>query len=431
MASAFNDFKETEIGAVPVDWDVVRLDKLCRLGRKSVEPQESPEIPYVGLEHMDSGEPQLRRWGSSSQVKSSKKHFVPGDVLYGKLRPYLDKAVLAEFEGLCSTDILVLKADRDLTIPQFLVHTLHTRRFLSYAISTTSGTNLPRTRWTSLKDFNLTLPPLPEQRRIAHVLSTIQRAIAAQGDLIAAVREVKRSLMQRLFTYGPGPEPAPTKETEIGEIPEHWDVAQLGDHIAEGPQNGLYKPLNLYGEGIPIIRINDYGTDDRFTSSSFRRVHLELDEIEKYLLREQDILVNRVNSLPQLGKSILIPALPEPTVFESNMMRFAIDGTRLLPKYAILFLCSPQAHSRIVGKAKRAVAQSSINQGDVKSLLLPLPPISEQITIVRTTATFDGKNDAEESRKAALQALFQSMLHQLMTGQIRLSAGVDSHCTPF
>ena len=360
-------FKETEIGPIPVEWQVVRLDNLFRLGRENVNPQKLPEMPYVGLQHIDSGEPKLRRWGGSNEVRSSKNRFVPGNVLYGKLRPYLDKAVLAEFEGVCSTDILVFKANHDLTLPEFLVHLLHTQRFLSYAISTTTGTNLPRTRWTSLKDFELALPPLPEQRRIAHILSTIQRAIAAQDDLIAAAREVKRSLMQRLFTYGPGAEPAPTKETEVGEMPEHWEVVRLGDHIAEGPQNGLYKPLRLYGEGTPIIRINDYNTDGQFTSLAFRRVRIDPGEVERYLLRENDILVNRVNSLPQLGKSVLVPAFPELTVFESNMMRFAVDGTDLLPQYAILFLCSPQAHTQMTSKARRAVAQSSINQSDVKS----------------------------------------------------------------
>jgi len=181
-------FKETEIGPIPVGWNVVQFGKACKLSRENVDPREWPEMPYVGLKHIESGEPKLRRWGDSSEVKSSKKHFRPGDVLYGKLRPYLDKAVLAEIEGICSTDILVLKADPDHTIAEFLVHSLHTQRFLSYAVSTTTGTNLPRTRWTSLKGFKLALPPLPEQRRIAHVLSTIQRAIAAQDDLIAAAR---------------------------------------------------------------------------------------------------------------------------------------------------------------------------------------------------------------------------------------------------
>jgi type I restriction enzyme S subunit len=78
-----------------------------------------------------------------------------------------------------------------------------------------------------LQSFSVPLPSLPEQRRIAHVLSTIQRAIAGQDDLIAAAREVKRSLMQRLFTYGSSPEPASTKETEIGEVPGHWEIVHM------------------------------------------------------------------------------------------------------------------------------------------------------------------------------------------------------------
>ncbi len=70
------------------------------------------------------------------------------------------------------------------------------------------------------------LPPLDEQRRIAAVLTAIQDAIAAQEDVIAAARAFKRSLMHRLFTYGPGRVPAETKETEIGEIPSHWEVVE-------------------------------------------------------------------------------------------------------------------------------------------------------------------------------------------------------------
>ena len=84
--------------------------------------------------------------------------------------------------------------------------------------------------------------------------------------------------------------------------------------------SGRMKELKVQGAGMDIT----YDTDGRFTSLNFRRVRIDLAEIEKYLLRENDVLVNRANSLPQLGKSILVPALPEPTLFESNMMRFAV-----------------------------------------------------------------------------------------------------------
>jgi type I restriction enzyme S subunit len=158
----------------------------------------------------------------------------------------------------------------------------------------------------TLHDFFVLLPPLPEQRRIAAVLNAIQDAIAAQEDVIAAARQFKRSLMQRLFTYGPGREPAETKETEIGEIPAHWEVVELGELIGEGPQNGLYKPLSDYGDGTPILRINDYDNEGYISSLAFREVRVEEAEKQRYLLSEDDIVINRVNSLSHLGKSALI-----------------------------------------------------------------------------------------------------------------------------
>lgn len=131
--------------------------------------------------------------------------------------------------------------------------------------------------------------PSPEQRRIATVLNAIQDAIAAQEDVIAAARAFKRSLMQRLFTYGPGREPAPTKETEIGEIPAHWEVTPFGEFVAEGPQNGLYKPLSQYRDGTPILRIADYDNDGYFATLGFREVEVDETERRRYTLAERMI----------------------------------------------------------------------------------------------------------------------------------------------
>jgi len=411
-----NCFKETEIGPIPVEWEVVRLDKLCRLGRESVDPQESPEMPYVGLQHIDSGEPQLRKWGSGSEVKSSKKHFFPGDVLYGKLRPYLDKAVLAEIEGICSTDILVLKANLERTTRGFLVYSLHTRRFLSYAISTTSGTNLPRTRWISLSDFKLALPPLPEQRRIAHVLRTIQRAIAAQEDLIAAARETKRSLMQRLFTYGPRPQPPPPKEKEIGEIPEHWEVVRL-EQVLRTAQYGLSVRADRTGT-YPMLRMNNL-VDGRVDTSDLKFVELDEDDFAKFRVRKRDVLFNRTNSYELVGKTAIFD-LKGDFVFASYLIRVVPDTTQLSPEYLNYYLNWDDAQRRLRMLATRGVSQSNISATKLKRFKIGLPSLAEQQEVAQSLSAVDRKISAEEQRKAALQALFKTMLHQLMTGQIRV-----------
>ena len=115
------------------------------------------------------------------------------------------------------------------------------------------------------------------------------------------------------------------KQTEFGEVPEGWTIAELGSLISRGPDNGLYKPQSDYGDGTPIVRIDGFNNGDIVKEENLRRVRLADDEIARFILNRDDILINRVNSLSHIGKVSLIGSLSETTVFESNMMRLAVD----------------------------------------------------------------------------------------------------------
>jgi type I restriction enzyme S subunit len=276
-----------------------------------------------------------------------------------------------------------------------------------------------------LRQQRVPLPPLPEQRRIAAVLDTVRRAIEATEKVITATQELKRSLMQYLFTYGPVPhdqaDRVPLKETGIGPMPEGWDLVHLGSVIASGPQNGIYRHSSSYGSGTPIIRIDAFDEQGQFNSFAFKRLALAPEDVERYRVHAGDILVNRVNSLPQLGKAVLVPEFDEATVFESNMMRFRVDSERALPEYTAAYLVTEPCRGQLLGMARRAVAQSSVNQGDVKSLLSPLPGLPEQRWIAEALKRVSAKAAVEAGRKRALQALFGTMLYHLMTGQVRVN----------
>ena len=260
--------------------------------------------------------------------------------------------------------------------------------------------------------------PRPEQKKIAHILLTVQRAIEAQERIIQTTTELKKTLMHKLFTEGLRNEPQ--KQTEIGPVPESWEVVRLGTLLAREPQNGLYKPKKDYGAGTQILRIDDFSNAGDIVAIAINRVILSVDEIRIYGLDAGDIVINRVNSLSHLGKTALVGSIGEAMVFESNMMRFSVNESMVRKEYAFKFLNSSLAKRQIIESAKRAVAQSSINQGDVKALRIPKPSLAEQLEIAGALEIIELKISTAVGKKVALQDLFRTLLHELMTAKIRV-----------
>ena len=214
------------IEPLPTGWRTNRFGEVCDRVKDSYKPVEGGDTPYVGLEHLAQGIPAFVGRGTESDIKSSKTAFKTGDILFGKLRPYLRKGAQADFDGVCSTDILAFRAKSGCE-SDFLRFLIHSDEFIDHAKSTTSGVQHPRTSWPSLREFRLSVPPLPEQKKIAHILSTVQRAIEAQERIIQTTTELKKALMHKLFTEGLRNEPQ--KQTEIGPVPESWEVVEIGN----------------------------------------------------------------------------------------------------------------------------------------------------------------------------------------------------------
>jgi type I restriction enzyme S subunit len=191
--------KESEVGRVPEEWEVGRLGDACHQRNEITMPSGKGENKFVGLEHINPGEIGIHNYQLDTEVKSSKFRFHRGDILYGKLRPYLDKAVIADFEGICSTDLLVL-TNTDKALAEFLIYLIHSNKFIQNSISATSGTNHPRTSWKEISKFKFGLPPLPEQRRIAEILSAADRKLELERRRKEKLERVKQGLMNDLLT---------------------------------------------------------------------------------------------------------------------------------------------------------------------------------------------------------------------------------------
>ncbi|MEM1718416.1 MAG: restriction endonuclease subunit S [Thermosphaera sp.] len=193
------EFKDTEIGKIPKTWQIVSISDVCKQRNEIVQPPVNNKEPLVGLEHIASGETRLRNYSQSADVKSAKFRFHRGDILYGKLRPYLDKAVIADFDGICSTDLLVLTSKENV-LREFLIYVLHSNNFIKYAIATTRGTNHPRTSWSAISKFKFGLPERSEQQKIAEILSAADMKIEFEKKEKVRLELIKQGLMDLLLT---------------------------------------------------------------------------------------------------------------------------------------------------------------------------------------------------------------------------------------
>ena len=215
----------------------------------------------------------------------------------------------------------------------------------------------------------------------------------------------------------------------IGWIPEDWRLLPLGDCIASGPKNGLYKPAEFYVEGsggTPIARIDSFDNGDRLRCHSLRRLRLDASELNRYELRAGDLVINRVNSLDHVGKTALVEELQEPTVFESNMMRVRVKRSLLTPQFSLLTLASPSVQSQFKSRAKRAIAQTSISGADVRGVKVALPPLPEQRAIARVLGAWDRALADLDALVAAKRQRARGLAQRLLTGRARLPGSEDS-----
>ena len=293
----------------------------------------------------------------------------------------------------------------DDVIPEYLAHYLRAseRSVLGLVDAASHGT----TRLTSdrIESLPVPLPPLAEQRRIAEVLDQADALRAKRRAALAQIDSLTQAIFLEMFG-------------DPGSNPLKWPEHEMEALIDGGPQNGLYKPASEYGSGVSILRIDAFYDGVVTGLHSLKRVRITEPELALYALRTGDIVVNRVNSIEYLGKSALIPPLAEPMVFESNMMRISLRRDLVDSRWVIEFLQSPFIRGQLLNRAKRAVNQASVNQQDVKSLRLLVPPLDLQRSFAARAAAADKLKAVHRASLAQFDALFASLQHRAFRGEL-------------
>ncbi|RMH35239.1 MAG: restriction endonuclease subunit S [Nitrospirae bacterium] len=424
-------YRLTELGLLPEEWRVIRLGEVVHKTRQ-IDSRKSPTQQFKYIDVSSVSKERLAIVGcqtihGKNAPSRARKQVEAGDVIFATVRPYLKRIakITPEFDKqVCSTAFCVLRPRLDTIDSNFLFYTVSYDPFVERVAEHQRGSSYPAVIDKDVLRESIPLPPLDEQRAIAHVLRTVQEAKEATEGVIAAARELKKSLMRHLFTYGPVPvdqtDRVPMQETEIGSLPAHWRVVRLGEvaEIVYGVQAAVAH-MKDSTKGIPILTNININNDGRIDLSTLRYYDLSKEKREKLLLQKGDILFNwRSGSRAVVGKTAIFDLDGEFT-FSSFILRFRAND-KILSYYLAFYLQYLKSKGFFSSKGDQSSVNAVFNASLSSKIPIILPTILEQRKIARMLQAVDEKIQAEEERKAALEALFKTLLHDLMTARRRL-----------
>ena len=220
-------------------WRIVKYGDVVREVRETErEPLESGIERYVGLEHLEPDTLRISRWGLIAEDSTTfTKVFRKGQLLFGRRRAYLHKAAVADFDGICSGDIIVMEAKPKLLLPDLLPFIVQSDGFFDFAIHTSAGSLSPRTKWTHLASYEFALPPMDVQQRIADLLWAAENAFRKYDAILENMGTTKEVLLAKVTLHGTTN--WKYQDTKIGEIPSHWILTRLGDVLNQASMDYL------------------------------------------------------------------------------------------------------------------------------------------------------------------------------------------------
>ncbi len=380
-------YKQSHAGVVPEAWRVRPLLKVLQIANGQVDPRVEPyrSMVLVAPDHIESETGRLlaRQTASEQHAISGKYQFNRGDVLYSKIRPYLRKATLAEFDGLCSADMYPLKPEPNVS-GGFMLAVVLGHRFTKFAESVSARSGIPKVNRAEMAEFFVALPPPCEQRVIATVLDDVDTLLDALDRLIEKKRNVKQAAMERLLTG----------QTRLSGFGGKWELKPLGDALAyERPDRYIVKSTEYSSHGdIPVLTANKAFILG-YTTESFG-VCTDLPAIVFDDFTTDSKLATKPFKVKSSAIKLLRPR------HERTSLKFFFERMQLI-RFP-------------VGEHKRYYIS------EYQNLRLSIPEYEEQLAVVSLLSDMDAEIAALETRRNKTQDLKRAMMQQLLTGRTRL-----------
>ena len=458
--------QDTQQGNLPRGWAWATVGEVTTPRGMKVKPADMPDAPFIGLEHIEAHTMKLLGMARASDVRSPASYFASGDILYGRLRPYLNKVHRPEYEGLASGEFIVFP-DHPLLHNPYFQYFLNQWEFVSFVTRLNTG-DRPRVDFGQFSDHPIPVASLPEQRRIVAEIekqftrldasvaalrrtqanlkryrASVLRA-ACSGELVSTEAELARAegreyepagvLLGRILAErrarwesqenrrGKYKEPAAPDTSDLPPLPEGWTWATVDQMIVRS-EYGTSVKCSYESDGIPVLRIpNIVGSEIDLTDLKFANQSLPVDDDRA--LQVGDVLMCRTNgSISLIGKTAVIKRPLEPHhSFASYLLRFRFVDCPPLSDWFHLFTTSQLGRNYIEREAASSAGQHNVSLSLIHRMAVPVPPLAEQHRIVaeveRRLSVIQQAETAVEASVQRAERLRQSILKRAFAGEL-------------
>ncbi|NNM84435.1 MAG: restriction endonuclease subunit S [Phycisphaerales bacterium] len=381
-------------------WPTKPLGEVLEISRERIEPAKYPDtlFNYIGLEAIEGHTGNLLPYQPTlgAEIKSTKNMYHHGEILYGKLRPYLNKVHLAVDEGICSTDIYVLRPRERCIHPSFAANYLRSSSTLSAVTGAMAGANLPRIGHESLLGILIPLPPLAEQERIVKLLDEADelRKLRAQADRRTA--DLIPALFHEMFG-----DPVTN--------PKGWPESSLG-HVLSISRERI-DPANCGGTFFNYVGLESLEGHTGNLLPYKPKLGPEIKSA-KNVFNPGEILFGRLR--PYLNKVHLAEAKG---ICSTDIYVLRPNSERLHPSFTANCLRSPYVLST-VSSAMVGANLPRVSPGALLGIKIPIPPVELQGEFAEIASEIRQLEAIQTNSRARLEAIFQSVLHRAFNGEI-------------
>ncbi len=429
------EFKDTEVGKIPKDWEVRRLSEIAefsrgfsyRKGEKFDEPVEDGYLFLTLNSIKEGGGLKEDGWSWIKSNRLSDRVFVKeGDIVIANTEQSKDGTLIGspaivhfpkwyrKGKAVYSMDLskLILKVNN--------IDTNYLFYYLSFvqplARRYHSGTNVWHLNIDSwARALLIPIPPLEEQHRIVSILTAVDEAIAKVNTIIYKAERLRKALLNHLMTRGIGHKEY--KETEIGKIPKEWNIVKFKD-IALDIYYGLTAEATDDMTNLRLLRTTDIKDHKVNWDALPYAVITEKNRtnINRYLLKKNDLIISRAGTV---GVAILVPRDFDDVIFGSYLIKVKVNEKLVYPQY-IYYYCRSDTYWIQIGTGQAGSTLKNINLRVLSNVKIPLPPIDEQRKIAEILSTIDRYIDSLRNRLDRLRRVKSSLMDILLTGKIRL-----------